>query len=228
MRSFLTGNSWSPSFLRRLVIVGVAAVGGTMTVYLQGSQFKIPVAATDWLPPWRSPAEEPPAPSRPPVQVKVAPVLNEDMPIVLESIGTVHAYNTVSVQSRVDGEITQILFEEGQNVQQGDALAIIDPRPLQAQLDQQLAILQKDEAMLAGAILDLERYETLTKTLAASRQQLDQQRALVDQYRAQIKNDLAQIDYARTQLGFTTIHAPLSGRIGIRKVRSEEHTSELQ
>ena len=218
MRSFHSGGNWSRGFLWLPVIVCAVAVAGATTFYLQGFQFKVPVAAANWLPQWRTPSEEPVISSRPPVQVKVAQVRNEDVPIVLDSIGTVHAYNTVSVQSRVDGEITQILFQEGQNVQQGDALAIIDPRPLQAQLDQQLAILQKDEALLAGAILDLERYETLTKTAAASRQQFDQQRALVDQYRAQIKNDQAQVDYARTQLGFTTIRASLSGRIGIRKV----------
>ncbi|WP_315828522.1 MULTISPECIES: efflux RND transporter periplasmic adaptor subunit [unclassified Bradyrhizobium] len=157
-------------------------------------------------------------PPRLAVRVKVAAAQREDMPIFLTCIGSVQAYNAVAVQSRVDGEITQILFQEGQQVEQGDALAIIDPRPLKAQLEQQLAILQKDEALLSGAELDLDRYETLVKSQASSRQQLEQQRALVEQYRAQIKNDHAQIDYARTQLGFTTIRAALSGRIGIRQV----------
>jgi multidrug efflux system membrane fusion protein len=150
--------------------------------------------------------------------VKVAPARIEDVSIFLTAIGTVQAYNTVSVQSRVDGEITEILFQEGQNVKQGDPLAIIDPRPLQAQLDQQMAILQKDQALLEGALLDMTRYDTLVKTMSVSRQQVDQQRALVEQYKAQVKNDQAQIDYARTLLGFTTIRAPLSGRVGIRQL----------
>ncbi|UFZ04763.1 efflux RND transporter periplasmic adaptor subunit [Bradyrhizobium ontarionense] len=205
-------------FARRLAIAIVVAAAAAAILYVETAVPTLPRTAADWLMAQWRPAVEDPAPPRPAVQVKVVAVRREDMPIFLNSIGNVQAYNAVNVQSRVDGEITQILFQEGQKVEQGDALAIIDPRPLKAQLDQQLAILQKDEALLAGAELDLDRYETLSKTSAVSRQQLEQQRALVDQYRAQIKNDHAQIDYARTQLGFTTIRAPLSGRIGIRQV----------
>jgi membrane fusion protein, multidrug efflux system len=162
----------------------------------------------------------PPSVSRPgaPVPVKVAPALVEDVPIYLTGIGTIQAYNTVNVQSRVDGEITEILFQEGQEVKQGDVLAIIDPRPLQAQLEQQIAIRQKDQALLDGAVLDMNRYDTLVKKDFATRQQVDQQHALVDQYTAQVKNDDAQIDYARTLLGYTTIRAPIGGRLGIRQV----------
>jgi multidrug efflux system membrane fusion protein len=163
----------------------------------------------------------PPPPARapiPPVQVVVATARVENVPITLSGIGTVQAYNTVSVKSRVDGEITRILFIEGQDVRAGDALAIIDPRPLQAQLAQQKANRAKDQAMLDGAVLDLRRYEDLVLKNFASRQQVDQQRATVDQYRAQVQNDDAQIDYATTQLDFTTIRSPLSGRAGIRQV----------
>jgi len=153
-----------------------------------------------------------------PVLVKVTSALVEDVPIYLTGIGNIQAYNTVNVQSRVDGEITQILFQEGQEVKQGDVLAIIDPRPLRAQLEQQIAIRQKDQALLDGALLDMRRYDTLVQKDFATRQQVDQQHALVDQYTAQIKSDDAQIEYARTLLSYTTIRAPIGGRLGIRQV----------
>jgi multidrug efflux system membrane fusion protein len=161
-----------------------------------------------------------PAGARPgtPVPVKVAAVLVEDVPIYLSGIGTVQAYNTVNVQSRVDGEVTEIHFQEGQDVKQGDILAVIDPKPLQAQLEQQIATRQKDQALLDGAVLDMKRYDTLVLKDFATRQQVDQQHALVDQYRAQVINDEAQIDYARNQLSYTTIRAPLGGRVGIRQL----------
>jgi multidrug efflux system membrane fusion protein len=173
------------------------------------------------LPPAQSAAaSDPSAVSRSaaPVPVKVTSAVVEDVPIYLTGIGTIQAYNTVNVQSRVDGEITQILFQEGQDVKQGDVLAIIDPRPLQAQLEQQIAIRQKDQALLDGAVLDMRRYDTLVKKDFVSRQQVDQQHALVDQYTAQVKNDDAQIEYARTMLGYTTIRAPIGGRLGIRQI----------
>ncbi|HEY8334391.1 MAG TPA: efflux RND transporter periplasmic adaptor subunit [Tardiphaga sp.] len=160
----------------------------------------------------------PPARQATPVPVKVAAVLAEDVPIYLSGIGTVQAYNTVNVQSRIDGEIMQIAFQEGQDVKQGDVLAIIDPRPLQAQLEQQIAMRQKDQALLDGAILDMKRYDMLVLKDFATRQQVDQQHALVDQYKAQVVNDEAQIDFARHQLNYTTIRAPLGGRVGIRQV----------
>lgn len=158
-------------------------------------------------------------PARPPVAVKVAAAKTEDVPIYLTGIGTIQAYNTVNLQSRVDGEIVQILFQEGQDVKQGDILAVVDPRPFQAQLDQQVAVRQKDQALLDGAQIDMERYDALIQKAAAiSRQVVDQQHALVEQYKAQVRNDDAQIEYARTQLGFTNIRAPISGRLGIRQV----------
>jgi multidrug efflux system membrane fusion protein len=138
--------------------------------------------------------------------------------IYLTGIGTVQAYNTVAVKSRVDGEIMQVVFQEGQDVKAGDPLAIIDPRPFTAQLAQQRAARAKDEALLQGAVLDLKRYEDLSRRDFASHQQVDQQRAQVDQYRAQIDSDQAQIDYAQTQLGYTTIRSPIEGRAGIRQI----------
>jgi multidrug efflux system membrane fusion protein len=154
----------------------------------------------------------------PVVPVKVAAAQAEDVPVYLSGIGTVQAYNTVNVQSRIDGEIVQVAFQEGQDVKQGDVLAIIDPRPLQAQLEQQIATRQKDQALLDGAVLDMKRYDTLVLKDFATRQQVDQQHALVDQYKAQVVNDEAQIDYARTQLSYTTIRAAIEGRVGIRQV----------
>jgi membrane fusion protein, multidrug efflux system len=154
----------------------------------------------------------------PPVPVSVGLSRSEPVKIYLTGIGTVQAYNTVAVKSRVDGEIMQVLFKEGQDLKAGDPLAIIDPRPFEAQLAQQRAARAKDAAMLQGALLDLKRYEDLAQRSFASRQQLDQQRAQVDQFRAQIASDEAQIAYAETQLGYTTIRSPIDGRAGIRQI----------
>jgi len=155
---------------------------------------------------------------RPLAQVRVAAVAKENFQIFLTGIGTVQGYNSVAVTTRVDGHIVQVLFNEGQDVAKGDPLVIIDARPFQAQLDQQLAMLQKDEAVLAGALLDMTRYDTLLQKSFATQQQVDQQRALVEQNRAQVRNDKALIEYAKSQLEYTTIRAPISGRIGIRLI----------
>jgi multidrug efflux system membrane fusion protein len=153
-----------------------------------------------------------------PVRVKVARVRAEDVPLYLSGIGTVQAYNTINVTTRVDGAITQILFQEGQDVKAGDPLAIVDPRPYQAQLDQQIAIQLKDQALLDEAILDLKRYEELAKTSAVTRQQYEDQQFLVQQDRAQVKFDEAQVAYAKTLVDYTTIRSPVDGRTGIRQV----------
>ncbi len=160
----------------------------------------------------------PTPPVNPPVPVSIGLSRSEPVKIYLTGIGTVQAYNTVAVKSRVDGEIMQVLFQEGEDVKAGDPLAIIDPRPFLAQLAQQRAARAKDEALLQGAQLDLKRYEDLSRREFASRQQVDQQRAQVDQYRAQIDSDQAQIDYAQTQLNYTTIRSPIEGRAGIRQI----------
>ncbi len=153
-----------------------------------------------------------------PVRVTVANAEVEDVPIILAAIGTVQAYNTVGVKTRVDGEIVKILFEEGQDLNFGDPLAIIDPRPYEAQLRQQEAARDKDKAQLNMAAIDLRRYENLSKTSAVPQQQLDQQRAMVEQLRAQVLNDEAQIDYARTLVAYTTIRSPITGRTGVRLI----------
>ncbi|MDR3517455.1 MAG: efflux RND transporter periplasmic adaptor subunit [Azospirillaceae bacterium] len=175
-------------------------------------------ARSGWLAAWLLlPVAAAPTPA-PVIPVKVAPVAVADVPINLMVIGTVQATNTVAVKTRVDGEINRILFTEGQDVHQGDPLVLIDPRPLQAQFQQQEAAHVKDQALLAGALLDMKRYDELVQRDSVTRQQVDQEHALVDQYRAQVKADEAQIDYARAELDYTTIRAPLDGRVGIRQV----------
>jgi membrane fusion protein, multidrug efflux system len=153
-----------------------------------------------------------------PVRVQVSRVRTEDVPIYLSGIGTVQAFNTVNIITRVDGQITHILFKEGQDVKAGDPLAIIDPRPYEAQLQQEKATLLKDQALRDQAIADLKRYETLEKASSIAEQQADDQRYLVEQDRAQVGIDEALVAYNQTQVDYTTIRAPIGGRIGIRQV----------
>jgi len=150
------------------------------------------------------------------VRVSVAPVEKADFPVYLTGLGTVQAFNTVVVRSRVDGQIDKIAFKEGQLVKQGELLAEIDPRPYQATLDQAKAKKEQDEANLANANLDLQRYTKLGEF--ATRQQLDTQRSTVQQLTAQIAADTASIANAQTQLDYTTIKAPISGVVGLRQV----------
>ena len=159
---------------------------------------------------------EPPAAR--PVPVTGGAVEIRDFPIYRVGIGTVQAYNTVTVKVRVDGEVQKIAFREGQEVAAGDLLAIIDPRPLAAQLRQAEADKARDEALLANARLDLQRFSALLPREFATRQSVDTQAALVAQHSAAIERDQAAIDNARVQLGYTTIVAPLAGRTGIRLI----------
>ncbi len=154
----------------------------------------------------------------PRVPVDVVEVAKSDVPIYLNSLGAVQAFNNVVVRSRVDGEIVTIAFEEGQTVRAGDMLAQIDPRPYQAALDQALAKKQQDEATLSSNKRDLERTSQLASREFASKQQLDQQTAGVGSQTAQLSIDQAAIDTARTQFDYTTIRAPIGGRLGFRLV----------
>jgi multidrug efflux system membrane fusion protein len=163
-------------------------------------------------------SQQPQANGPAPIVVTVTPVKRADFPVVLQSIGQVQAYNTVLVRARVDGQIMKIGFNEGQMVKQGDLLAQIDPRPFQAALDQAVAKKSQDEANLANAKLDLTRFATLAKQDFATKQQLDTQNAMVLQLTASIAADAAAIDAARTQLDYTTIKAPISGRAGFRLI----------
>src|SRR6201995_230974 len=150
------------------------------------------------------------------IPVSVAQVQKADFPVFLTSLGNVQAFNTVVVRTRVDGQIDKIGFQEGQTVQQGDLLAEIDPRPFQAVLDQAKAKKVQDEANLANANLDLQRYTKLGEF--ATRQQTDTQRSTVAQLTAQIAADDAAIFNAQTQLDYATVKAPLSGVAGLRQV----------
>lgn len=169
---------------------------------------------------WRQAARMRPAPTSlasVPVPVDVARAERGDFPVYLNGLGVVQAWNTVLVRTRVDGQIDKVAFSEGQTVQRGDLLLQIDPRPFKAALDQAQATKAHDEALLANSKRDLVRYTTVG-TLAVTQQQIDTQRALIAQQEAQIKNDQGVIDNAEVQLGYTTIRAPLSGRIGFRLV----------
>lgn len=159
-----------------------------------------------------------PARQAPSVPVTAGLVERQDVPIYLAGIGTVQAFNTVTVKARVDGQLIKVAFTEGQDVKAGDVLAQIDPRPFQAQLAGARAQKARDEAQLANAKQDLGRFSDLLKHDFASRQRVDAQRALVDQLTAAIQGDQAAIDNAEIQLGYTTIAAPISGRTGIRQI----------
>jgi membrane fusion protein, multidrug efflux system len=150
------------------------------------------------------------------VRVTIATVEKTDFPVYLTSLGTVQAFNTVVVRSRVDGQIDKIAFKEGQLVSQGDLLAQIDPRPYQAVLDQAKAKKEQDEANLANINLDLQRFIKLGEF--ATKQQLDTQRSSVSQLTAQIAADAAAIYNSQTQVDYTTIKAPISGVVGLRQV----------
>ncbi|GJD53272.1 Multidrug resistance protein MdtA [Methylobacterium crusticola] len=151
-----------------------------------------------------------------PVPVSLAQVEQGPFALVLGSLGTVQAYNTVQVRTRVDGEILKVAFREGQVVRKGDLLVQVDPRPYQAALDQARAKKTQDEANLKNARADLERYTKLGDY--ASRQQTETQGATVSQLTAQIASDQAAIDNATTQLSYATILAPIDGVTGFRLI----------
>ena len=153
-----------------------------------------------------------------PIPVTVVQVQKTDFPVYLNGLGTVQPYDTVTVRSRVDGQIIKVAFRQGQMVKEGDTLVQIDPRPYQAALDQVVSKKEQDEANLKNAKLNLDRYVSLAQKDYASRQQVDTQQALVDQLTAQIKGDQAAIENAQTQFSYTTIKAPLSGRTGFRLI----------
>jgi multidrug efflux system membrane fusion protein len=154
----------------------------------------------------------------PAVVATTALVQQHDVPIFRAGIGSVAAAQSVTVKARVDGQLDQVGFTEGQDVKAGQMLARIDPRTLQAQLAQAQAARAKDQATLANARVDLQRYTGLVKEDAATQQQLDTQKALVAQLEAAVQADTAQINYAQVQLAFTTITAPISGRVGARLI----------
>jgi membrane fusion protein, multidrug efflux system len=160
--------------------------------------------------------KRPGAPSSKPVPVTIASVEKTDFPAYLFGLGSVQAFNTVVVRTRVDGQIDKIAFQEGQFVKEGDILAQIDPRPYQAAYDQAVAKKAQDEASVANAKLDLHRYVSLGEF--ATKQQTDTQNSTVQQLTAQIAGDVAAISNAKTQLDYATVRAPLAGVTGFRLV----------
>jgi membrane fusion protein, multidrug efflux system len=153
-----------------------------------------------------------------PIPVTIARVQQTEFPVYLNGLGIVQPFNTVTVRSRVDGQITKVAFKQGRMVNEGDVLVQIDPRPYQAALDQAVSKKAQAEANLKNAKLNLERYTSLAAKDFASKQQVDTQQAMVDQLTAQIAGEQAAIENAQTELSYTTIKAPLTGRAGFRLV----------
>ncbi len=184
-----------------VAVVGIALLG--VLVYTA----RTPAAA---------PARNTSAP--PAVPVSVATVSRTDLPVRLAALGSVTAFNTVTVRPRVDGQLMRVLFQEGQFVQKDELLAEIDPRPFQVQLEQAEGQLAKDQAQLANARVDLVRYQTLLSQDSIASQNVDAQKSTVAQLEAALKVDQAAIDSAKLNLTYSRITAPLSGRVGLRLV----------
>src|ERR1700735_4261289 len=174
------------------------------------------VGVTRTSPVHSTPAPQAPAAPPRPVGVVAATVKSGNVPIYLRGVGTVIAYNNVLIRSQITGQLVKISFRQGQQVKEGDVLAVIDPRPYQAQLDQAIANRDRDEAHLENAKIDLNRYIELAKQKSIAQQLADSQKAIVDQLVAMIKSDEAIIESARVNLGYTNLTSPLDGVTGIR------------
>jgi multidrug efflux system membrane fusion protein len=168
---------------------------------------------------WETGQAASPAPApRPGIPVLVGTAEARDMPAFVRGLGTVQAFRTVAVKTRVDGQIVQVRFEEGQAVNAGDPLFEIDPRPFQAVLDQALGTKQRDEAQLRAARVDLDRFSQLVGKGFQTRQSYDNQKALVEQLQGTVKSDQATIEAAQLNLRYAEIRAPIDGRTGARLV----------
>jgi membrane fusion protein, multidrug efflux system len=179
-------------------------------------------AAAVWY--WGRGAEPPPGPrgrfgqGNQPVPVRVVPVRTDTIDVQIKALGTVTPINTVTVRSRLDGELVRVLFTEGQSVKAGQLLAEIDPRPYEVALSQVQGQLEENQARLKNAEGDLERYRSLAAEGLITQQQVTTQEALVQQYRGALQANEAQVNNARLQLSYTRITAPIDGRLGLRQV----------
>jgi membrane fusion protein, multidrug efflux system len=195
-----------PSTTKLVSIIAVLAVAaGAAAALTRTSAFRSTAAP-----------QAPAAP--PPVGVVAAAVQSHDVPIYLRGVGTVIAYNNVLVRSQITGELVKISFDQGQQVKKGDILAVIDPRPYQAQLDQAIANRDRDQAHLENANIDLKRYNELAKQKSIAQQLADSQKAIVDQLIAIVKSDEAIIESARVNLSYTNLTSPIDGVTGIRQI----------
>jgi multidrug efflux system membrane fusion protein len=196
-----------------LVLVAALAVGGYY--YWQWRMAPSPMAAAGATKGGRG---GPGGPGGGPTPVVAAPATQGEIDVIVNGLGTVTPLRTVTVRSRVDGELVRVLFEEGQLVKEGQLLAEIDPRAFQVQLAQAQGQLARDKALLENARLDLERYKTLFAQDSIAKQQVDTQASLVRQYEGALAVDASQIESARLQLAYARISAPIAGRIGLRLV----------
>ncbi|WJW80715.1 MdtA/MuxA family multidrug efflux RND transporter periplasmic adaptor subunit [Moellerella wisconsensis] len=209
----MTKNNRSTLLMRSAVVVAIIAIIGTGGYFYSANHDTISEPAA-------KKSNKNAAPTRrfplPPVQV--AETVEQVVPRYLSGLGTVQAANTVTVTSRVEGQLMSLHFVEGQQVNAGDLLAEIDPRPFQVQLAQAEGQLAKDKALLANARLDLARFQTLAGSNVISKQELDNQKSLVLQAEGSIKVDQAAVDNAKLQLTYSKIIAPISGRVGLKLV----------
>lgn len=152
------------------------------------------------------------------VPVSIAAVTQQDMPVYLDGLGTVQAFNTVTIKTRIDGEVTQVAFREGQDVKKGELLIVIDPRPYQVALEQAQATMYRDQSQLTIAKRNVERYSELFKEGVVSQQDLDTQQSAEGNLEGMVRADQATIDNAKLNLAYTHITAPFDGRVGLRLV----------